>query len=358
MRRLNLFFTFAISILLSTLSAADEGRISGKVLNLTTGKPMPSQEVVLRGWKGDSIALERRTKTDADGSFAFSDLKVGEGLLYEVSTQHQEVDYTSDRLALTKDKKEVEIKLDVYDVSEDKSKISIPFYHIVLGEGEGGFEVLESFSVMNTGRTAFPNLTLKLPGGVENLNLGQGFMECCSQISGNRLIHSMALKPGGEVFSLRYKLKRSERLDLSRAFPFDVKNLSIITQLSTVEITSPGFGPRRMENVEGRSFYIFPREGIKGGERVEMVLRTGVKPATDLPWIVGSILFLFAFGALFAAVLRRRYRISEESRTLRSAQRERILSALISKLDELKSSEGISDEVYEEFRRKLMSMRR
>ncbi|MCD6506293.1 carboxypeptidase regulatory-like domain-containing protein [Candidatus Poribacteria bacterium] len=354
MRRLSLF-VLAIFLTLQpfVLRAADEGRITGKVVNLTIKKPLPSQEVVLKGWRGNSIALEKKAKTDGEGRFEFSGLKIDEGLSYEVSTQHQGVEYSSDAFALTKDKKEAEITLEVYDLSEDKSKISIPFCHIVLSEGEGGFEVLETFSLMNTGKTAFPNLTLELPKGIENLKLIQGFMECCTQITGNKVIHSMALKPGGYVFSLRYSMKRSERLDLSRTFPFDVKHLSIITRLDTIDVSSPGFQPKRVETVEDKSFYTFPMENVKGGKKVEIVLRTGVKPRSDLPWIIASIAFLLGFGAFFASILRRRYRISEESRAIRSAQRERVLSVLISKLDELKSSGDISDEIYEEFRKTL-----
>jgi hypothetical protein len=345
-------FTLAFFLLLqiSAVYAVDEGKVSGEVVNLTTEKPLPSQEVILKGWKGESPVLERKATTDESGRFEFSGLKVGNGLVYEVATNYKGVDYSSPQFALTKDKSEITLTVKVYEVSEDTSNISIPVYHVVLRESNGSFEVFETFSVMNTGKTSFPNLSLELPKGSGNLELIQGFMECCAEVSGNRILHTMALKPGGEVFSLRYRLKRSESLDLSRAFPFDVKRLMVITQLDTISTSSPGFRPREIEEVEGRTFYTFLREEVKGGEPVEVLLSTGVKPQNNLIWVVASFAFVLVFGAFFAFSLRRRSRASMEERALTLAQHEKVLLAFISKLDEMREAGDIPEEIYEEFK--------
>ncbi|HID10621.1 MAG TPA: hypothetical protein EYP17_04890 [Candidatus Latescibacteria bacterium] len=128
------------------------------MVNFTFDRPLPSQEVVLRTWRGSSQDFERKTTTDDSGGFEFSGLEVGEALVY----------------------------------SEDIADISIPVYHIVLTEKEGSFEVFESFSVLNKGKTSLSNLALEFPKQIRGLELMQGFMKYCAEVSGGggkKLLH-------------------------------------------------------------------------------------------------------------------------------------------------------------------------
>jgi len=342
---------FFLLVQISAVYAEGGGKVSGKVINFTFNKPLTSQEVTLKAWKEGSPVLERKVVTDESGRFEFSELKVGEGLVYEISTNYSGVDYFSKRFFLTRGRTDTTLTLEVYEVSEDVSNISIPVYHIVLRAGKGSFEVFETFSVMNTGKTSFPNLPLELPKESKNLEFIRGFMECCAEVSGNRILHNMALKPGGEVFSLRYRLKRSTSLDLSRVFPFNIERLLILTNLESLSPSSSGFRPREVEEIEGRSFYIFPMEGVKHGERVEIVLNTGLKPQNKLLWGIASLIFVAAFGFFFALSLKRRSRSSRAERLSVFTQREKVLLSFLSKLDEMRKANEISKDVYEEIRR-------
>lgn len=347
------FFLLILFFLVQILAvyAEGSGKVSGEVVNFTSQKPVPSQEVTLKAWKEDSPVFEKKTITDESGHFEFSEVELNKAYVYEVSTNYDDVDYYSKQFVLTEDKSEITITVKVYEVSKDISNISIPIYHVVINKNEDSFEVFESFSLMNTGKTSFPNLLLELPKESKNLEIMQGFMECCAEISGNRLLHTMALKPGGEVFSLKYRLSLSESLDLSRIFPFDLKRLLVITELDTVSPSSSEFSPREVRESEEKTLYTFSMDEVKHGKRTELIFKTGIKPPNNLLWGIASLLFVAAFGGFIAFSLRRRSHSSMEERLSRFAQREKVHLSLISKLDEMRKSKAISEDVYEEFRR-------
>lgn len=342
---LTFLFLFQISVVYAEVT----GKVSGKVVNFTSDNLVSSQEVILKAWKEDSPVFEKKTTTDESGHFEFSELEIDEAYVYDVSTNYSDVDY-SEQFVLTEDKSEITLTVKVYEVSKDISNISIPIYHVVLNKNEDSFEVFESFSLMNTGKTSFPNLLLELPKESKNLEIMQGFMECCTEISENRILHTMALKPGGEVFSLKYRLSLSESLDLSRIFPFDVKRLLVITELDTVSPSSSGFSPREVRESEEKTLYTFSMDEVKHSKRTELIFKTGIKPPNNLLWGIASLLFVAAFGTFIGISWKRRNRSSMEERLSRFTQHEKVHLSLISKLDEMQEEEQISEDVYEEFR--------
>lgn len=342
------------TILSAEKKAAEEpvsGRVTGRVVNATTGEPLPSHPVTLsgRGWKDKSAVLQAETETDAEGQFAFEGLHLEKSVVVRVATKFQKVDYQSGQVVLSPDNPDSEVTLQAYESSEDVSNLSVPVYHVIVRKQKGFFQVSESFSVNNTGKTSVLHLTVNLPEKAEDLELGKGFMACCAQIEEGRILQNMPLRPGKQTYRLDYRMPLGPELPLSRSFAYGAESVLVITGEEGMKATDPALGEREQQSTGKGNYYTYTISEVEPGEELPLDFETGVKPSHGLLWALASLVFVAGFGAVVAVTLKKRAASTLDERIERQSQREAVLSAIVADVESLRESGDISDGLYQEF---------
>jgi len=110
-------FVFPVSSQI-TEDAAD-GKITGSIINGTTGEQIPDLEVILKQYERDQEKDQQKTLSDSQGNFSFPGLDRRKGASYILYTVYQGVEYYSPVLMFNEQTQEIPFEITVYEPTED-----------------------------------------------------------------------------------------------------------------------------------------------------------------------------------------------------------------------------------------------
>ena len=125
--------------------------ITGKVSNLTTGKPQAAATVTYYRFGQGGMEAVSNTKTDAQGRFAIDQDPSTQG----PSMLRVEVDGVTYNTMMPPGSRAQDMLLDVYNASRQPGPVKVSKHMILLQPGGGQMTVNETFLVDNPGKTAW-----------------------------------------------------------------------------------------------------------------------------------------------------------------------------------------------------------
>jgi hypothetical protein len=363
------FLSLALLLCLGTASVAvaqeTRGNLKGKVVNRTSNKPVPGQEVKLDLFLGTQKVEVRESITDKAGNFVFKNLPLGENSSALVYTQFEGAEYST-WVRLDKEKLKP-ITLDIYNSSTDGSKVQITEYYVQVETTNNVSRVTEFIVIQNRGKTSFAldnsnkekplGLVLALPQSYQELELIEGLMQCCSRIEENKIYSFMSIPPGDNKIVFSYKLPES-RVDLSREVPFDTANFFLVVANLGVQVDSKRLISQGVQEHETAPFQLFMGNNLKRGEVIDIQL-SGLP--TQSPFQKAGIVAVaiaLAGGIAIFLLRKRKEELGEVvvekgegvSEDKFRDDMKRLYLEFISRLDELHEDGEISEEVYQTFR--------
>ncbi|QBD81223.1 carboxypeptidase regulatory-like domain-containing protein [Ktedonosporobacter rubrisoli] len=225
---LNLCLAFIFGLLLCGLplfalpaqAAGGSGHISGQLVDGTNNNaPLAEQKVTLQVAQGDSARDLSTTTTDAHGNFAFSNLSTDKTLSYAAYINYKGAQYITDLVALDS-KPEQQLKLTVYEPTQDPSKLAIVQATVLIHEPDphtGTVTVSQLFDFKNLDTRSFVGsldasqgkpkaLFFSLPQGARNISLNKGFGGYKAIAIDKGFATNAAVLPGDNEFSLSFEV--------------------------------------------------------------------------------------------------------------------------------------------------------
>ena len=217
-----------LSLLTLNLAVAGQletgaGVIRGTVVNASQdGAAQADAEVVLRVRLNGQFVPVARTQSDAQGSFQFTGLPVGEDQLYLPGANHDGIHYPGPRLPLTAMRSRANVKLKVHDTLTHPNPLVVRRHQIWIQTEPGALRVTESLVVDNPTQTTYVGqptgeetepvtLALAIPMDFDRTTFNQEFYGRRFSIADGKLVTSIPWTPGRRDLRFTYTIPNAER---------------------------------------------------------------------------------------------------------------------------------------------------
>jgi hypothetical protein len=146
---------FCLGLLAPAMLLA-QGRIEGKVLNGTTGRPVANQKVLLLTPKqGEGMQLITDTTTDSSGKFTFTGNGVGPGGFFLLQANFDQIPYHAAVPPMKYDAQGVAtMDITVYDSIHQSSALQVSLLRVLVGADGPRLRVQEEYQVENISKPA------------------------------------------------------------------------------------------------------------------------------------------------------------------------------------------------------------
>jgi len=371
-----IIFLLFITVEWNTAQAIEPGNgiIEGKIINKTTGKPVPDQKIVIYKYFNQKDAGNESSKTDEAGKFRFENLSTGQDYSYSLYSKYHEAEYWSRTIVFKGASMVKNFQFSVYDATSSAKNISVKMHHIIFDIQGKLLLIREVLIFYNSGertyigkkeegRTRKITLNFSLPKGFANPKYpqGEGLMVCCVIPTEQGLLDTMSVKPGQRQIVFTYQLKyNSSSYLFRRLLDYDTEHLSILFPEGKVKVLSQGipFSSTTVKLNDKNYLYLQTKGEVKAGTPLNLKL-SGL-PADNgyLRIIIYSlVVILILLG--FTYPLFRKKKTSKDKKEEVRDNKEALLSA-IAQLDDRFHAGEISEMNYRTLRRqkkeKLMEL--
>lgn len=315
-----LLFFFLWSLPTAVAQATTTGSITGTVRNGTTNAPAPEgTEVTLHAYNSSYTAAETvTTALDADGRFQFSLTDKPADWVYMVSTDYQELSFSSNIAALS-GSQPLDLSLTVYETTSDPANVMIDQLAISLNTIGQQVQVTELYTFANRGTAVFTSssaadgVEIALPAAAQTPTFERGMGPNSGYFPANEVIEqdgrwvdTIALRPGPNSLILRvtYQLPAGQALDLSRALPYPVNTATLAVPDDGPQLAAEGWQQQPTQSMGQRGAVLtYALNNLERGSELALSFSgTAVAPqnATNAgDWILSvAFLLLAAFAAL------------------------------------------------------------
>ena len=374
-----------------TAIAVDNGEISGKVVNGTTGESgVAGIEVSL--WKGtmamDTVSWEisGTADTDQDGNFTFDGLSTSDDqdvpYLFHVSTEYEDVEYgTTSSITLSQEEpSEEDVEITVYDTTTSDADIKLHALQVYITmspdqteDGRMSLEIVEYYYFNNKAnpKTTFVGgIQFSLPEGIgmqDVLMYDNGIGSSNNVETSDGFADNTPVRPGKSDMSGMMQVYMAYRIDTTldsyvfgRTVHYIADAMNIFTQEEVegrdIQVSSSQLLEGGTEIIDETAFRSWETTNVADGKLVEITF-SGLHESSDgnsFLWVVVPIVAAVAVAAIAGFVLiKRRSKSDVELQPMpiegRSETKEQLLRELAD-LDDQFESGGIPQEEYDRLR--------
>ncbi|MCA9873913.1 MAG: c-type cytochrome, partial [Anaerolineales bacterium] len=268
-----------------------QASISGVVTNATSGETVTEGDVVLRAFDATFQPMMSMTNTiGTDGSYSFDLTDVQPDWVFLVSTDYNNIGFSSDAARLERANPELTLPVTVFNTTTDPNVVTIDQMHILLNFANDQLQVDEFYVFSNGATSVFVGesgdpeagtLQISLPEGAENVSFQRALGSMDQTIPANEMIQTadgwadtFPLNPGPSGLNLivSYDLPYDGGATLSRPIHYQVTNANVIMQDAGVSAAGEGFEDLGVQNMGGNNFATYNRDNIAPGTTLDLTL--------------------------------------------------------------------------------------
>jgi hypothetical protein len=226
--------------------------VTVEVINDTPGgTPVAGDEAFLKVVHHGQLVKEFTGKVDADNKIIFADVPAEAHNVALARVKHQGMMFNSQTVSLPENRATRSLKVFVYDVSEDKSKLSVPVHHILIKAEQGVLQVNEYIQLKNASGMAITSgekiedqpvvLDISLPKGFKDIQYLSYLVENAIVETEDGFFDTMAVPPGDNHLTFSYSIDiDSKDIDFSKKITLPTSSMIISAELG--QATLQGLG--------------------------------------------------------------------------------------------------------------------
>ncbi len=303
------------------------GRISGQLLDGSRKNvPLAGRSVTLQMAQGGGARDLANSKTDAHGTYTFTNLATDQAISYALYINYQGAQYTSDIITLAS-KAVQKMNLTVYAATASTSNIAVIQSTVLVRAPDAKkstFSVSELFVFSNLSLQTFvgsldasqgkPNaLFFSLPKDARSISLDKGFTGYKPIQEADGFATNAAVYPGTTEFSLSFEVPY-----LSSVYDFDYKALYPTVSLSfmvdpSIHASAAALSSQGLKTAQDHPYLVFSGSKFLTNQEIHMNFEGLPHPASsassiDLKtvWLIVGFLFLLAIITVASALSRMR----------------------------------------------------
>lgn len=283
--------------------AAGQARLTVEVTNGTTKTPAPADtETIVQIYVQGNLLHTYNGRTDDQGKALFDNVPEGRDVTAIARAKHQNMMFAGRPVTLNPAQDEHIAAVQVFDVSEDKSKLSVETHHLIVKAGPGSLEITEYMQLRNSSDFAITSsdrdgqnrtivLDIKLPRGFANLSSLSYFEDQALVVTENGFYDTMAVPPGEQHVTFSYTLDvTSETMDVVKTISLPTSEFVLFAELGAAKITGLGQAGEQATRSSGELMQYYSRSNLAPGEEVAFQL-TGLDVGSSglAKWIIAAL---------------------------------------------------------------------
>ncbi len=285
MKYLPLLILLSLALALPTVAATeDTGSIHGILKNATTNQILANHEVILEKHveepEPEQEPEQSVTTTDADGQFRFDALSIQNGVHYMLRVVYKEAPYTRESIHLTAQEPEQTIELNVYDTSDDISKVKVLEHQVWFArmpQFPAAGQIQEFIRINNTGNTAYMDsngigFRIGLPEQHQHAQSLDPGLKNILVVQGNEMLYQQPLPPGETILAISYVILAQEHAELSRPILFDTDMFWLFVSDPSLRPVDQEFQENAPRDVQGQTYLTYRADGVKQGQMLSLHL--------------------------------------------------------------------------------------
>jgi len=304
------YLALIASVLLSAACFAEESPLGASGTSLIVqvksgtknGSTIVGDAVTVDIYEHGRSLLSMDSVVDANGQAVFENVPAGAHTVFVPGVKHQEMLFNGRAVAPVAGKDKVFAGVLVFDVSDDKSKLSIPIHHIIIKAFSDTLEISEYMQLKNSSDMAVSSkqvdnqdksvvLEIMLPRGFRKFASSSYLERSALVFTEDGFYDTMAVPPGEYSVRFSYTLDiDSATVDFVKKLTLAVSSLVIFTDLG--QVTLQGLGePGSFTEVSGGQMNYYKLDNLAGGDEVSFTL-TGFNVNRFDPalWIVAVVI--------------------------------------------------------------------
>ena len=282
--------------------AAGQTRLTVEVTNGTTKTPAPADtETIVQIYVQGRLLHTYNGRTDAEGKATFENVPEGEDVIAVARAKHQDMMFGGQPLALSPAQAEHVASVQVFDVSEDKSKLSVDTHHFVMKARLGSFEITEYMQLKNSSDFAITSsdrdnqnrpivLDIKLPRGFANLRSLSYLEDQALVVTKEGFYDTMAVPPGEQHITFSYTLDvTSETMEVVKTISLPTSEFVLFAELGAAKIQDLGQTAEQATRSSGELMQYYSRSTLSPGHEVAFQL-TNLEVGSSglMKWIIAG----------------------------------------------------------------------
>ncbi len=324
---------FIVSVLVLCISShiclADEaampsskGVLVVEVANGTAkGAAVAGDEVIVGIFENSQLLHSLNGEVAADGKAVFEDVPIGDNIVALARVKHQDMMYNGRPVVLKPTEDRHLVNVEVYDVSWDKSHLSVGAHHLIIKARSEYLDISEYMQLRNSSDMAVSSkqkdsrnreviLEIMLPEGFKNLKSMSYFEENALVVTEQGFYDTMAVPPGEYQANISYTLDiSSSTMDIVKGISLPTSNLIVFAELGQAELRGLGEAGKQVTNASGAPMMYYQLSDLAPAEEVAFqIVGFNVSSSGLTTWMILSL----TFGALVVlVVLRLRPKIAD-----------------------------------------------
>ena len=358
------------------------GQIRGKVFDFRQNQFLVGQLIVLERHQAEQTS-RRETETDAEGHYRFQNLEPSSADHYTVITEFEGRTYREENVMVTNLASNVTVDLNLNAFTSDLSVMRILRHSIFLQpvpdhvHGEA-VHVLEFLSLENRSNLNFQQefegkilgCLLPLPSGIEQLQVGISTVEIMEEIAENPVVIPAPILPGKTNIQISYLLHINQVVDLSRLQQFQTESLQLLIPESVpLVVQSKDLEAKTPQTIHNTVYATYETARlIAAGQAVQLQLKLDRSSSTLFIVLIAGLAICIV-GFVITMVIHIQKPGQTDPVELETPDRQPDVSWLrksnvsdlaavkairlefITRLDEMRQQEKVSERVYNRVRR-------
>jgi len=298
-------FVLPASLAGAQAQGASQGVLTVEVLNETAnGTAVTGDPVFVQIYDHGQLLSTLEGKVGADGKAVFENIPTGDKIAAVPRSKHNNMMFSGNTVALVAAKSAFSARVPVFDVSTDKSSLSIRMHHLMIKSTVDTLVFTEYMQLVNSSNMAVSSsdedgkdspavVEIKLPKGFKDLKTLAYFEQDALVVTDDGFYDTMAVPPGEYQVSFTYTLDiTSETIDIVKGITLPTSKLVVFAELGQAELRGLGEAKNRATTTAGSEMRYYTRDNVAAGEKITFQLAGFTVSNSGPPaWVILAVVF-------------------------------------------------------------------
>jgi len=281
-----------------------QAMLTVEVINGTAnGTAVTDDEVIVQIYEHKQLLKVLNGKV-VDGKAVFENIPTGEHIVAVTRAKHKDMMFNGQPVILNEEEKEFLANVQVFDVSYDKSKLSIQTHHLIIKLQPMFLEITEFMQLRNSsdmtvsskerdGQNRTIVLEITLPKGFKNLNPSSYFEADALVITENGFYDIMAVPPGEYQIAFSYTLDiTSAAVDIFKKITLPTSSFMIFAELGQAKLQGLDQAEKQIMSRNETSMEYYKLSGLAPNDELAFqVTGFNVNASSFQTWVILSLVF-------------------------------------------------------------------
>ena len=278
------------------------------------GKATVNDEVSISIYEQQKLIQTLKGNVDSEGKAVFENVPTGNNITALPRVKHRNMMFNGHPIALKTGQTIFNGHVDVFEVSTDKSELSVTTHHFIIKLEADFLRITEYMQLNNSSDMAITSdekddndknkvIEVFLPEGFKNLFYSRYFQQNALVITKDGFYDTMAIPPGQYDADFSYTLEiDSDTIDIVKKIGLPTSDFTVFSLLEKGSVKGLGDPEGQIKLADGSlaEYYSFP--AIKSGEQIKLQL-SGFHVKQSNSTVLITLIVVFALMALL--VIRR-----------------------------------------------------